>query len=150
MFNRIRFLVVWKYSAVSLSDRGRGIEVKCNVSCQGRFNLNLQLNFIVHIPDVAYERVGTALNGPGGQSKLISQQVDVRAGRILFDDGQLVEHVLQRARPRAEQYVSERRGLRRHVRREQIPFHLRTKTTSRGHVFCSVKRKRKIKVEIYY
>lgn len=71
--------------------------MRCDPLCQGSFNQNLLLNFIVHIPDVAYERIGAALNGPGGQSELISQQVNVRAGRILFDDDQSVEKVLQSA-----------------------------------------------------
>lgn len=64
------------------------------------------------------------MNGPGGQSKLVAEQVGVGLGVVGLEGVQVVGQSLERVRPGAQQDVAERALSGRHVGRQEVPLHL--------------------------
>ncbi|TNN81462.1 hypothetical protein EYF80_008234 [Liparis tanakae] len=67
----------------------------------------------------ANQRVGTSLNCPGGQGKLVVEQVAVRLGVVGPQGVQVVGQSLERVRPGAQQDVAERAVSGRHMIMDQ-------------------------------
>lgn len=85
-----------------------------------------QLDLFRDGPDVACERVGAALNGPGCQGKLVAEQVGVALCVAVLEGIQVAGQSLESVRAETLEDVTERTINRGHVGGQQVPFHLRT------------------------
>lgn len=64
------------------------------------------------------------MNGPGGQSELVAEQVGVSLGAVGLEGVQVVGQTLQSVRTGAQQDVTERPLSGRLVGRQEVPLHL--------------------------
>lgn len=65
------------------------------------------------------------MDGPGGQGKLVAEQVGVGLGAVGLEGLQVVGQSLESVRPGAQQDVAERALSGRRVGRQEVPLHLR-------------------------
>lgn len=76
-------------------------------------------------PDVPHQWVGTALDGPGCQGKLIPEQIKVGFWVVALQGVQVVRQSLQGVGAWAHQDVAERSLPGRHVWGQEVPLHLK-------------------------
>lgn len=82
------------------------------------------LDFIIHGPDVPCQRIGTALDGPGCQGKLIPEEMGIGIRVVSLQSIEVIRQSLQCVGAWAHQYVAEWTLPGRHVRWQEVPLHL--------------------------
>ena len=89
------------------------------------------LDFVIKRPHVPCQWVGAALDGPGGEGELASEQVGVGLGVVHPEGLQVALQSLQSVGARAQQDVAERTLSGGYVGGQEVPLHLQKQGRNR-------------------
>lgn len=98
-------------------------------SCCCRMKCSTFSKLIVYVPDITRQGIGSTLDSPSCQSKLVLEQNFVKGRLVGLQEAQMVQHCLKGVRARAKEDVPKRSVLRRDVWREEVVFHLKNRET---------------------
>lgn len=91
----------------------------------------LFLDFVIKRPHVPCQWVGAALDGPGGEGELVSEQFGVGLWVVHREGLQVAVQTLQSVGARAQQDVAERSVSGGHVGGQEVPLHLQKQGRNR-------------------